>query len=686
MSKKDKNENMVKLLDVWCPPAEAGPPIGCVATTFTFSSVFFEEECLSRFLQLDTDPVQDGAMHLIEREEKLSNISCAAVMVDQHHCKGMRSLRWDLLPARIPRGILHAKVSVLHWNRYIRIIISSANLTEDGYRRNQEVFGCIDYHPGSTVTLDCLRKTVDFLKSSADYVQKSKAQSAPYINRWKDFLDNVMNVASRMVDEKQINKTRSPMYDILLSGPGQVPIFESIKKVWLPAVLPSSADITSPFFDPPESENKPATEIWNMLKQRGEVKVNYNVRAEESPDKTEVVIHAPETLIKNVPSKYRDAPVGLRKIDESERQLHAKTIWLENENWISYMIGSSNFTSAGLGFSKNPNLEANLLYTLRKKQGDQRYKLLKKSRITGEDIDLEKNIKWELKKEDDEDSAPDITILNLFFDQAVFRGGEEQSLITFTFTGESPREWNIYIEEEKKEVFFNETKWIAAGRPNKVELLWKRTRPPAGFEVKWKDSDGYAWWPVNVESMASLPPPEELRDLPLDVLIDILSSARPIHKNATLKRWIEGKQKCEGVKDYLDPHKRVDTSKFLLVRTKRISWALEALRVKLEKPVMSKECLQWRLYGPVGVAALQKAIAKEGTSVEERTFLMAELALELARVDPHESIGVEVKKNFIKREILKIAKDIISGIDLTKLNHLPELKEYISAVSDEILK
>ena len=102
--------------------------------------------------------------------------------------------------------------------------------------------------------------------------------------------------------------------------------------------------------------------------------------------------------------------------------------------------------------------------------------------------------------------------------------------------------------------------------------------------------------------------------------------------------------------------------------------------------MQAKECLRWRLYGPVGVTALQKAIAKEGKSVEEKTFLMAELALELARVNPKESIGIEVKKNFIKREILKIAKDIISGIDLAKLNHLPELKEYISAVSDEIMK
>ena len=35
---------------------------------------------------------------LIEREEKLAGLACAAVLVDQHHCKGSRSLRWDLVP------------------------------------------------------------------------------------------------------------------------------------------------------------------------------------------------------------------------------------------------------------------------------------------------------------------------------------------------------------------------------------------------------------------------------------------------------------------------------------------------------------------------------------------------------------------------------------------------------------
>ena len=103
--------------------------------------MFFEEECLGRFLQLETHPGEDGPLYLVEREEKLSQVICAAALVDQHHCKGFRSLRWDLLSARLSGSVLHAKVVLLHWSNLIRLIVTSANLTEDGYRRNQEVFG-----------------------------------------------------------------------------------------------------------------------------------------------------------------------------------------------------------------------------------------------------------------------------------------------------------------------------------------------------------------------------------------------------------------------------------------------------------------------------------------------------------------------------------------------------------------
>ena len=34
------------------------------------------------------------------------------------------------------------------------------------------------------------------------------------------------------------------------------------------------------------------------------------------------------------------------------RPLHAKAVWLENDRFIGLMLGSSNFTAAGMGLAK----------------------------------------------------------------------------------------------------------------------------------------------------------------------------------------------------------------------------------------------------------------------------------------------------------------------------------------------
>src|SRR5262249_25095834 len=163
MARKKADEGTTRLLDVWDPPESAGQPIGCVATTFTFDPTFFEEHCLSRFLRLETDPREDGAAYLIDREEKLAETK-VSVLVDRSHGDGSASARWDVLPVTVPNRIFHPKVSVLAWHDWIRVLVASANLTEPGYRRNQEVVGVFDFHDGGDVPVDLLTQTLTFLE------------------------------------------------------------------------------------------------------------------------------------------------------------------------------------------------------------------------------------------------------------------------------------------------------------------------------------------------------------------------------------------------------------------------------------------------------------------------------------------------------------------------------------------
>lgn len=200
---------------------------------------------------------------------------------------------------------------------------------------------------------------------------------------------------------------------------------------------------------------------------------------------------------------------------------------------------------------------------------------------------------------------------------------------------------------------------------NVATIRWLPARPPTGFLVRWSNSAGDAWWPVTVAAGAALPPPEELRNLPLDVLLDMLTSARPLYRNEALRRYLRRKDNetvgTIAMADDLDPHRRVDTSTFLLQRTRRVSWALGRLRERLQQPFASAHSLDWRLRGPIGVLYLATALDREAHSAEERAFLLAELILELRRVVPEDQSGcvpaAEVRRA-IDGVIFEIARQI----------------------------
>ena len=167
------------------------------------------------------------------------------------------------------------------------------------------------------------------------------------------------------------------------------------------------------------------------------------------------------------------------------------------------------------------------------------------------------------------------------------------------------------------------------------------------------------------------------------MLIDILTSAKPLHQ--TLDRWLrrkkENKTHDEGIS--LDPHKRVDTSSFLLQRTRRVSDALTGLRQRLEQPVVSEQALEWRLHGPVGVMALAQAVTKEARSDQERCFLLTELCLELARVRPLPSPGT-LSPAHVRKSLRQIAQEIHATISPDALAGLPALASYTKAAFKEI--
>lgn len=669
--KHESRDGFRRLLDAWEPPDDAGDPIGCVATSFTFSPAFFEEECLGRFLGLQTDAKEDGPAYLIEREEKLSQLICASALVDQHYAKGIRSLRWDLLPARIQPGIMHAKVSLLLWTNRARLIVASANLTEDGYRRNHEVFASLDYFEGADAPLPVLDEMIEFLRETGQLANSTAEGESQPIARWNGLLDRVREVSRGWGTAAWSRTSEQPNMFAVLTGPGRESAFDTLRSRRLGTGVIDLACVVSPFFDPPEAENRPAKELWTVVRQKGLTTVEFHLTAEDVPNENAILVHGPETLRSAQPTNRGNITTTFKRLTlEDTRPLHAKCIWLQAADSIVHMIGSSNFTSRGLGIGATKNIEANLCFETNLSRQAQATKLLGDAWLPT--TEFPKGVALRFLPLANEEEAEVIEEPNLpaAFGEIVFSRDSAQLVwLKFTFGSNLPEEWFLCVEDEK-EPFIRQADWTKAGSPATWNVAWNRDRPPSGFSVSWQGSEGCAWWPVNVDSSAALPPPSELRDLPLDALIEILTSARPLHQVivAWRKREAAKKGRCESTE--LDPHKRVDTSGFLLQRTRRVSAAFNALRERLQRPVASEQVLKWRLRGPVGVLALADAIKNAAKSPTERVFLLAELCLELRQVTPKEMPG-GLPASTVRNAINELMKEVRQSA----MAHLPEMED-----------
>jgi hypothetical protein len=329
------------------------------------------------------------------------------------------------------------------------------------------------------------------------------------------------------------------------------------------------------------------------------------------------------------------------------------------------------------------NYEANLSYITR---DDLATKRLEDALPDYEDVGRDITLQWQFEQRNDDEAGAE-PMLPAGFVSAVFDladAGRHVVTLRLAPGPHLPEAWSVSTEGQV--IFYDEGRWQADGRPLEVALPWPDHRAPAGLWVRWAGTASAAWWPVNVAGPAALPPPDELRELPLDVLLNVLTSARPLH--VTLREYLRRRDASDGDApgahrgDELDPHRRVDVSGFLLQRTRRVLWALGGLRTRLERPVATEANLDWRLRGPVGVMALADAIEREAKSEAERAFLLAELALELGRVQPKEADGC-LSAAAVRESIAGAIRELRDRAAACAAGGISNLDEYVQAAFEE---
>lgn len=426
--------------------------------------------------------------------------------------------------------------------------------------------------------------------------------------------------------------------------------------------------------------------------------MTFHVKAGPGADGATVVVAAPGGLRDAKPKSRSEVEIRFAQVQESDvptdagpavRPLHAKSLWLENDKWICHTVGSSNFTGAGLGLADAPNVEANLAYFVARDRDPGLARRLEQVWPMHEYLD---DSTLAFAPEPDETEGTEAQILPDFFQSATLRAvrpGELSLDLQFSPSAKPPPKWVIFVEGEKVPLL-DEAAWIKKGQPTTASLAWPADlRPPTGLEVSLEEAAGRAWWPVNVWDFSALPPPEELRSLTLDALIDILTSAKPLRE--AMREWLRRRARAamsgssNAQVPELDPLRRVDTSAFVLQRTRRISWALRGLRDRLERPAATEDALNWRLGGPVGASAVARAIEREcgPRSADEHAFALAEAGTRIDSRPARRCAGVSQRRGSARARS-GFARELAPAAKAAAINASPPTRKYVEGALTEL--
>lgn len=589
-----------------------------------FAPDFFEEDCLARFLALDWKRGEgDDLAFLIEQEERLAEVR-VTVAVDRSYGAEARSLRWDILPVGVRGGVQHAKVSLLIWERVVRFIVSSANLTPAGYRHQLECGLVLDAVDGSSLPASLFEELLGALRMIVDHAPGDRGSPGP-----KQRAFETIELASERVRGLDLPASASRRMRVAVAiGSARAPVLAALDRVWRGGP-PRRAAVLSPFFDTTENENAAARALTERLAQRGPAKATFVVPVDELEGRT--IVRAPRSILATVPRRVATEFCAVRRREEADlRRLHAKAIMFDNDGWTALFVGSSNFTGAGLGLHEgNGNLEVNVALgaPARSPEAEALRSLIPVGdRVAPEEAD------WQPEPDDE---TPDEWALPDGFDECLVDPGTEPVLILRLRPSSLPQTWTIRRAED--DLLLDHTTWRDAGAPAETRVALVGERLPLFVLVEWQDEGEQKkrGWAVNVTEPGRLPPPDELRDLPVAALLRALASTRPMHEALTLE--LRREERISTDPD-LDPLRRYSDTGQLFVRTRRLSAALTGLQRRLERPATNCDALMWRLRGPFGPLELAKRMVDELEASDrairgETSFLLAELALTLARVD-----------------------------------------------------
>ncbi len=356
--------NRRKLIDRLVPDDAWGPMVGLVTTTYEMQPDFLELDFLPSLFRLGAWDDRSWATR-VGMERKLAELEVAAIFMDPRCYRGRpRSLRLALFPVRLQRGsALHAKVTLVLFERAVRIIVGSANLTEQGFRKNREIVAEL------TAT--------DSSRQEARLILQAAVGMEAFLEPWLTPEAREVLIRAR---EMATAWSASPKDDQAMfqwSG-GTTKLWQEFLNRWPSDDSIRQAIIVSPFWS--ADARTTLEQFITNLRSRNALDANCEFRL-----LTEAFVDPSRKYLPILPQAYAtcdwqglginisaqavDPGVLPEEVGDMEgftgiRRLHAKVVLLQGSRTNLAYLGSANFTAHGWGFLQDgakANIEAGLI-------------------------------------------------------------------------------------------------------------------------------------------------------------------------------------------------------------------------------------------------------------------------------------------------------------------------------------
>ena len=670
MPKKNNHGDIPPLAHHWMPPeilveSGVGQPWACATTTFEFDAAFFETELLPRFLGLKFDHTENEPSFLVEREEALA-LARVGVLVDQSRFDSAQStMRWDQIPVQVPAGILHAKITVLAWERFIRVIVGSANLTRKGYRRNREVFAALDFwNDSQSVPLRVLRDALDLVALTLTW-----SRAAPVVrDRMNETIALIRQAARNWTAAPDDFTPRErPRVTLAVTHPasGRLAARSTLAELvesWGNRHA-TSVCVVTPFVgqlasgDPRDVVIDKLMELPRSRECEGWLVIPElpKVAAEDKPHVPipRVFGQAWSMAFESPRTAYvLPLPLCVEGNESRNRDLHSKAVLLESEDDALLMVGSSNFTPHGMGIGTY-NIEANLVFEDRTAERRNGLPLGDRLRLplAWDDARGTTEVVWLEPPELPEDMPePTNMILSAFFAWATYSQQTGELRLCLDRTKAEPAAWSVRLPGAGGDSAFTLfTRNGPSENPETAMLSYTFQGEARGvnivaLSVEWADSEGQlrqAKLGVCVDSMESLLPPSEYRKLGADAIIECLLSGK------SPSQWYDQQQNSAaraGRNDAaVESLRAVDTSGYLLYRVRRFGRAIIGMCDRISRTLPHPAAIRYRLlkdpFGPVSLSttllsadATDKGDWCAQLESEHRVFLLTEILLAVSHL------------------------------------------------------